>query len=653
VLIFLQALAWFALRTADHATHAAAPPTLGDYTGDGLADVAVFRPSTGQFFVDGLAPVTWGLPGDIPVVGDFDGDGTSDVAVFRPSDGTWYVNGMAPIQFGLTSDIPVPGDYDGDGVTDAAVFRTFDGVAATWYIKNVGTFSFGLRGDIPMPADYDGDGTDDLAVFRPSEGSWYIRDSAGGITTIPPLAPPSNRSAADTPIVANFDADGRADPAVFRQYQQSAAWFLRLSGGGNPSPDYGIPFGLTGDFPMARDVNGDGIAELLVYRPDQFANYPMWYIYDRIAGSELPRRQYGLAGDIPVHQRPRLPCAPNADFDGDGRSDLTVYRPSNQRWYTRTSGSDFTGMIGTSLGIQFGVSGDVPVPGDYDGDHRTDYGVFRPSNSAWYTSTWMYQPYVRIYGQPFGLPGDIQMPADYDGDSITDLAVFRPNDATWYILTSSSRFTQTVSLPWGAAGDTPVAGDFDGDGRADVTVYRSSDQMWYIRPSSPTFGPMIQWHWGTSGDMPVPADFDGDGRTDLAVFRPSDQTWYVLDAVRGFHVGPPPGTQWGLPGDVPVPHDYDGDRKADVTVFRPAQGQWWISKSSDGGVWLYSWGLPGDTPQLRNSIDDVKIAHHAVVEAADTRVSTPAGPSLSRPRRTPGPSDAAPAAHGGVLSSGR
>jgi large repetitive protein len=82
-------------------------PPSADYNGDGKADVAVFRPSNGTWYVRGITTVTWGRNGDVPVPGDYNGDGRTDVAVFRPSNGTWYVRGITTVTWGRSGDIPL------------------------------------------------------------------------------------------------------------------------------------------------------------------------------------------------------------------------------------------------------------------------------------------------------------------------------------------------------------------------------------------------------------------------------------------------------------------------------------------------------------------------------------------------------------------
>ena len=79
----------------------------GDYNGDGVMDVAVYRPSTGQWFVRNILAVQFGDPTDTPVPGDYNGDGRTDLAVFRQSTGQWFVRNLLAVQFGDSTDKPM------------------------------------------------------------------------------------------------------------------------------------------------------------------------------------------------------------------------------------------------------------------------------------------------------------------------------------------------------------------------------------------------------------------------------------------------------------------------------------------------------------------------------------------------------------------
>jgi DNA-binding beta-propeller fold protein YncE len=278
------------------------------------------------------------------------------------------------------------------------------------------------------------------------------------------------------------------------------------------------------------------------------------------------------------------------DFDNDGKSDLTIYRPGSGTWYVSTSGSGYT----QSAAINWGLGGDIPVPGDYDGDGVLDFAIFRPSTGTWWvlTSTSDYKSY-RSYN--FGTTGDIPFALDADGDRIVDLIVFRPSTGQWWYTASMTGYSQYGNFTWGTPGDIPFLGDYDGDGGADPTIYRPSTGEWWIADSS---GPNRRFLWGTTGDIPVSRDFDGDGLLDLAIYRPSTGEWWVLTSSSNF-------TSYkrylwgGVSGDVPVAADYDGDGIADVAVYRPATGEWWVLTSSSNftAYTRYLWGgVNGDIP---------------------------------------------------------
>ena len=281
---------------------------------------------------------------------------------------------------------------------------------------------------------------------------------------------------------------------------------------------------------------------------------------------------------------------PQGDSDGDGKTDIGVWRPGDGYWYILRSSDGGLTQTQWGTGTLFANS-DVPGPGDYDGDGKTDLAVWRPSDGIWYILRSSDGGVIQTQwgSATLFLNSDILTPGDYDGDGKTDIAVWRPGDGVWYILRSSDGgVTQTQ---WGTGTlfpnpDVPVPGDFDGDRKTDTAVWRPGDGNWYILRSSD--GGVIQTQWGTGSlnDVPVPGDYDGDGKTDYAVWRPGDGNWYIIRSSDSGIIQ----TQWGTLGDIPTPGDYDGDGKIDMAVWRPSGGNWYILRSSDGGVTLTQWG---------------------------------------------------------------
>jgi hypothetical protein len=280
-----------------------------DYDNDGKADLALYRPSNGHWYIlqsstnyATYLSYAWGIAGDIAVAGDYDGDGRVDLALYRPSNGVWYVllsstnyTSYLVQQWGIAGDIPVPGDYDGDGKTDIGLYRPSAGI---WYIKlsstNYATYialQWGINGDMSVTGDYDGDGKTDLGLYRPSNGYWYVLLSSTNYTSY--LAHPWG-IAGDVPVPGDYDGDGKSDMGLYRR--SAGIWYILQSS-------------------------------------TSFATYAVVH--------------WGLSTDLVL----------GGDYDGDGRSDLALYRPSNGHWYILESSSNYT----TYIDRLWGIDGDIPI----------------------------------------------------------------------------------------------------------------------------------------------------------------------------------------------------------------------------------------------------------------------------------------------------
>ena len=294
-----------------------------------------------------------------------------------------------------------------------------------------------------------------------------------------------------------------------------------------------------------------------------------------------------------IYAGSRLLAVEDAGANAAPPADLAVWRPSTGQWWV------LGGPGSQQVTVQWGGNGDVPVPGDYDGDGKTDFAVFRkddPSagNATWYIlkssdSSW--------YVVPYGVSSDTPVPADFDGDGKTDIAVYRKNapssgNATWYILQSSDG--STWYQQFGLTTDTPFPADHDGDGRADMTVWRASANTFYCLRSST--GSLETFNFTVTSTNPVSADYDGDGRADFAIRNGAN--WIIRrtsDSVTQT-------TAWEQAGDIAVPNDYDGDGLVDIAVWRPVDspkntlGHWYIKQSSNGQPRDEAWGTTGDIP---------------------------------------------------------
>ena len=254
----------------------------------------------------------------------------------------------------------------------------------------------------------------------------------------------------------------------------------------------------------------------------------VWWILGGVPGSASTTFGWGLSTDLP------LP----GDFDGDGKTDFSVFRPSTGEWYVINSSS------GAWSVWQWGLSTDIRVPADYDGDGKTDRAVFRPSTGVWYIVR--SKDEIAIYST-FGLSTDTPAPADYDGDGKADIAVWRSSNQTFYSINSGNNLLNTIAFA--QTGTQPVSADYDGDGKADYAI--RSGNNWVIRKSSNAQTDVIAWQ--LASDIPVQNDYDGDGKVDLATWRNSNGNWFIRQSASANSLRQ---VQWGISGDIPVPAFY-------------------------------------------------------------------------------------------------
>lgn len=268
------------------------------------------------------------------------------------------------------------------------------------------------------------------------------------------------------------------------------------------------------------------------------------------------------------------------DFDGDNKSDISIFRPSNGQWWINRSSN------ATTFATTFGQTTDKIMPADFTGDGRSDIAFFRPSTGSWFV---LRSEDFSFFSFPFGVSTDTPTVGDFDGDGKADAAVFRPSNSTWYISKSSGG---TTIQQFGAAGDVPAVADYDGDGRSDIAIFRAnggSGAEWWRQNSSNNL--VAAFQFGASTDKAVPGDFTGDGKADIAFWRPANGSWYVLRSEDlSFFAFPFGGTN-----DIPVPGDYDGDGKFDAAVFRPSNVTWYVQRSSAGTL-IQQFGSSGDQP---------------------------------------------------------
>ena len=428
--------------------------------------------------------------------------------------------------------------------------------------------------------DMTGEAFDDIAGGYPAdtEGSVQINHSLGNVIVEAPLS-----HAINPDVLTTFTAAATASPSPSVQWQVSSDGITWTD----------IPGATSTSFTFLAHASDNGKRYRAMFRNSANAV--------ATAAAVLTVRSTARAA------RP-------GDFDGDGVTDMIVWRPSSGTFFSLTSGSAFNGAVGKQWGWQ--AAGDKPFTADIDGDGRVDLIVWRPTDGTWYwlTSGTGYN-YANQGAKPWGAQslGDVPMVGDMDGDRKADLVVWRASTGTFYWLTSSTNYNyqNAVGIQFGdqASGDIPMLADFDGDGKSDLAVWRASIGVWFWLTSSTGYtyatARAVQWGAGSQGDIPLTGDMDGDGKTELIVWRPGSGMWFALTSTSGYAYSGQTQNQWGSQalGDQPFIGDLDGDGRADLAVWRKSNGTWYWLTSSRGYNPAFAaaiaWGASTDIPVIK------------------------------------------------------
>jgi cytochrome c peroxidase len=331
---------------------------------------------------------------------------------------------------------------------------------------------------------------------------------------------------------------------------------------------------------LAGSGSGNGTGSIALAIPDNPALvgqtfFGRWYVADPGASAGFavsPAFRFTVFGEASAPTR-----AAHVDFDGDRKTDISIFRPSSgQWWYSRSSN-------GQTLAHQFGLGSDRIVPSDFTGDGKSDIAVWRPTSGEWFI---LRSEDNSFFSTTFGQAGDTPLVGDFDADGKSDIGVFRDSTGEWFVQKSSGGF---LIVTFGTSGDRPVPADYDGDGKADVAIFRPSDgSWWYLRSSDLQYR---VFRFGIATDKPVPGDYTGDGKTDIAVWRPLTGEWFIQRSEDNSFYSVP----FGQAGDIPAPGDYDGDGRNDSAVFRPQDATWYVNRST-AGILIAGFGSNGDLP---------------------------------------------------------
>jgi hypothetical protein len=531
---------------------------------DGVLDI-YFGNNTGGFTYQSTSRIfsIFGVGSPVLVdVFDINGDGRKDILISHigPKSGGQFVRyHLSSENYTFPSSDTelfaarslLTEDFNNDGRRDIAA--TFPAAAAGSYFLrfyyNQGNGGFNVSpnietGDVErlrLAHDFDGNGTKDIVATSPSAVGnprvSVLYNNANQSFSI--VKYPMRTHSSDAFFNLNdFNGDGVQDFAVFSPDGYDV--YLRKRVGGFTRSSQNIVTNANAG--LIADFNNDKTADLLRIGSNGIFQTRIFQLYE---------------GDCFRRGRPDT-----IDYIGSGLVNFASWQPETGRWTYNTAGFQ---PVNHTVFWGSGALGDIPVPGDYDGDGVTDTAVFRQP-----TGTWLVNARTQgVISFQFGANGDKPVPADFDGDFKTDFAVFRPATRDWIIRLSATQ--SSIVINFGLSEDKPVPADYDGDRKADAAVFRPSNGTWYYRRSSDNSEASAQF--GQAGDIPQPTDVDGDGRADFNVFRPSNSVFYFASSFDGRN-------SFVSRGQGGIPQPTSGFFTNNFYVYRPSDGAWF----ADGAV---------------------------------------------------------------------
>ena len=300
----------------------------------------------------------------------------------------------------------------------------------------------------------------------------------------------------------------------------------------------------------------------------------------------------------------------DGDIDGDGYANATDAFPRDNAEWLDTDG-DGIGNNADRDDDGDGFSDAIdPFPLDAGKVPTARIGVWHPSTRRFTLD----QDGNRSAGTgdrsagPLGLSTDVPLVGDWNGDGLDDLGLYRPSTRRFYLdLDGSGTWTtgDRTSAVFGAAGDLPVIGDWDDDGVAEIGTYNPTTRAFTLDLDgsySPTGNDVTTAALGLAGDLPLSGDWDGDGRDELGLYRPGTGQFLLdLNGSRTWDSGDRTSAAFGTAGDRPVIGDWNGDGKDEIGVYRPSTRQFSLDLDASGSTTIpdatsAAFGAAGDLP---------------------------------------------------------